>query len=66
MMDGYPKEFDGEAAILTSNRSFDINEKGDKLLSNNAKMFHHNVAKLLFLFKCARPNAAILVAFLNT
>jgi hypothetical protein len=57
---------DGEAATAAANHLFKVSEEGDKLDEETAQLFHHNVAKLLFLCKHARPDLQTAVAFLST
>ncbi len=65
MLDKLPNDMDGEAAIPASNHLFQANETKKKTLDiEQATMFHHNVAKLLFLCKPARPGIQTAVAFL--
>jgi hypothetical protein len=59
-------EFDGYAATPAANHLFMVNENATKLDEDKADMFHHNVAKLLFLCKRARPDIQTAVAFLCT
>ena len=61
-----PAEFDGYAATPAANHLFMVNEDATKLDEDKADMFHHNVAKLLFLCKRARPDIQTAVAFLCT
>ena len=59
---------DGEAATPASNHLFEVNEKSAdmQLDATTADFFHHNVAKLLFLCKRARPDTQTAVSFLCT
>eukprot|EP00978_Attheya_sp_CCMP212_P027965 scaffold95216_cov68-Attheya_sp.AAC.3 len=58
---------DGIAATSAPRHIFEINEMNPvKLDEDNSVMFHHNVAKLLFLCKRTRPNIQTAVAFLCT
>jgi hypothetical protein len=67
MLDDMPPEFDGEAATAAANHPFEVNSKDPTMLDEEkATMFHHNVAKLLFLCKRARPDTQTAVAFLCT
>ena len=62
-----PTDMKGEAATEAANHLFKVNgEDPVKLDEETAVMFHHNVAKLLFLCKRARPNLQTAVAFLCT
>jgi hypothetical protein len=56
----------GVAAAPAANHLFDVNEDGEKLDEETAQLFHHFVAKLLFLCKRARPDIQTSVAFLCT
>lgn len=67
MLSELPEDMNGEAATPASNHLFqvDIND-GTKLSEDQSVLFHHNVAKLLFLCKRARPDVQPPVAFLCT
>ena len=56
---------DGKAITPAGNHLFQVN-KPEMLDTNCATMFHHNVAKVLFLCKQARPDIQTAVAFLCT
>jgi hypothetical protein len=56
----------GVAATPAANHLFNVNEDGEKLDEETAQLFHHLVAKLLFLCKRARPDIQTSVAFLCT
>ena len=67
MLKGLPTDMDGESATPAANHLFEVNEKDPVMLDKEqADMFHHNVAKLLFLCKRARPDIQTAVAFLCT
>ncbi len=66
MLDGLPSDMDGEAATPAANHLFEVNPDPTLLDEKTADMFHHNVAKLLFLCKRARPDIQTAVAFLCT
>jgi hypothetical protein len=58
ILEEMPSDMDGEAPTPASNHLFQVNEKDPVMLDNDtATMFHHNVAKLLFL--CRRFSAII-------
>ena len=57
---------EGECATPASDHLFTVSPDAKKLDSNDADMFHHNTAKLLFLCKRARPDIQTAVAFLCT
>jgi hypothetical protein len=57
---------EGECATPASDHLFTVSPDATKLGSNDADMFHHNPAKLLFLCKRARPDIQTAVAFLCT
>ena len=60
-------EFQGEATTPAANHLFTVNEEDPELLNEEkAELFHHLVAKLLFLCKRARPDIQTAVAFLTT
>eukprot|EP00978_Attheya_sp_CCMP212_P045135 scaffold334681_cov33-Attheya_sp.AAC.1 len=67
MLKELPADMEGEATSPAANHLFDVNEKYPEILSeNDSEMFHHNVAKLLFLCKHARPDIQTSVAFMCT
>jgi Reverse transcriptase (RNA-dependent DNA polymerase)/Zinc knuckle len=66
MLDELPPDMAGEAATPAAPYLFTVNETPDLLPTNLADFFHHNVAKLLFLCKRARPDIQTAVAFLTT
>jgi hypothetical protein len=62
-----PLDMAGEAPTPAPSHLFEININNGKPLDNErAIRFHHNVAKLLFLCKRARPDIQTAVAFLST
>jgi hypothetical protein len=67
MIDELPADMNGHAATPAASHLFDVNnEDPNKLDEDEAIMFHHNVAKLLFLCKRARPDIQTAVSFLCT
>jgi len=54
------------AATPAANHLFEINAKAPKLSEEKAEIFHHLVAKLLYLCKRTRPDIILPVAFLCT
>ena len=67
MLGKLPDEMNGEAATPAAGQLFETNGTGSTLLDKEqADMFHHNVAKLLFLNKRACPEIQTAVAFLCT
>jgi hypothetical protein len=66
MLDELPADMDGESATPAANHLFQVNEEAEKLDEDDAQLFHHHVAKLLFLCKRARPDTQTAVAFLCT
>jgi hypothetical protein len=66
MLDDLPIDMAGEAATPAATHLFQVNEDAEKLDEPTAQIFHHNVAKLLFLCKRARPDIQTAVAFLCT
>ncbi len=66
MLDKLPEDMNGEAATPAANHLFEVNSEPDLLDASTADFFHHNVAKLLFLCKRARPDIQTAVAFLCT
>ena len=67
MLAELPADMDGESATPASNHLFEVNDEDPVPLDKEkAEMFHHYVAKLLFLCKRARPDIQTAVAFLCT
>ena len=66
VLDELPPDMDGEAATPAANHLFEVNPVPELLDDKTADMFHHNVAKLLFLCKRAQPDIQTAVAFLCT
>ena len=65
MLKEAPEDMDGESATPAGNHLFEVNEENPVMLNKEkADLFHHNVAKLLFLCKRARPDIQTAVAFL--
>eukprot|EP00957_Ditylum_brightwellii_P151119 11506975-Ditylum_brightwellii.AAC.1 len=66
LLDDLPDENGGEAVTPAANHLFEVNEDAEKLGKENAELFHHIVAKLIFLYKRARLDLQTSVAFLST
>ena len=66
MLNELPPDMDGVATTSAANNLFSVNQEAQKLNEKSAEMFHHNVAKLLYLCKRARPDIQTAVAFLTT
>jgi hypothetical protein len=67
MLVDLPADMDGEAATPATAHLFQVNEKDpEKLNEDLAQLYHHNVPKLLFLSRRARPDIQTSVAFLCT
>jgi len=66
MLNELPPDMDGGATTPAANHLFSVNQEAQKLNEKSAEMFHHNVAKLLYLCKRARPDIQTAVAFLTT
>jgi hypothetical protein len=65
MLIDMPPEWDGEAATAAANHLFEVNTKDPIMLNEDtATMFHHNVARLVFICKQVRPVVQTAVAFL--
>ena len=60
------EDMDGMATTPATEHLFKVNETPTYLDEKEAMFFHHNVAKLLFLCKHARPDIQTAVAFLIT
>jgi hypothetical protein len=67
MLNELPNDMSGEAFTAAPDHLFDVNSDNPIILdTEKSVMFHHNVAKLLFLCKRARPDTQTAVAFLCT
>ena len=66
MLEALLVDMNGEAVTPAANHLFEISPKPELLHKSKADMFHHNVAKLLFLCKQARSDIQTAVAFLCT
>ena len=66
MLSELPEDKEGTATTPAAEHLFKINEAPTYLGDAEAMFFHHNVAKLLFLCKRARPDLQTAVAFLST
>ena len=66
MLTELPEDMDGTATTPAAEHLFKVNETPTYLDEKEAMFFHHNVAKLLFLCKRARPDIQTAVAFLST
>jgi hypothetical protein len=65
MLSELPADMDRESVKLAPNHLFEVNtQKPETMLDKSqSEMFHHNVAKLLFLCKPTRPDVQTVVAF---
>ena len=61
-----PEDMTGKSTTPAGNHLFAMNPNAERLSSSKSEMFHHYVAKLLFLCKRARPDMQMAVAFLST
>ena len=61
-----PNNMKGMSATPASTNVFDINDKSPKLDKGQKELFHHLVAKSLFLSKQAWPDLQTVVSFLCT
>jgi hypothetical protein len=66
MLDKLPADMNGTVPTPASSYLFDVNDSSDKLSEELGNLYHHNVAKLLFLCKRARPDVQLATAFLCT
>ena len=66
MLHELPEDMNGTVTSPAADHLFTVNDTGKKLNREQSEMFHHNVAKLLFLCKRARPDIQTAVAFLTT
>ena len=56
----------GSAVTQAANHLFNINPEGEKLSIKNSTLYHHLVAKLLYLCKHTRSKIQLAVSFLKT
>jgi hypothetical protein len=68
MLDDLPDDpaMRGSAPTPAANHLFQVRDNEKKLDKKEAEIFHHNVAKLLFLYQRARPDLKTAVSFLCT
>ena len=66
MLADLPDNMRGTVTSPAADHLFTVNDTGKKLTQAQSEMFHHNIAKLLFLCKRARPDIQTAVAFLTT
>ena len=66
MLAALPEDMAGMATTPAAEHLFKVNETPTHLDEKDAMFFHHNMAKLLFLCKRARPDIQTAVAFLST
>ena len=66
MLAALPEDMAGMATTPAAEHLFKVNKTPTHLDEKDAMFFHHNVAKLLFLCKRARPDIQTAVAFLST
>ena len=65
MLKELPEDMASVAAMPATEHLFQINPNPMLLQPSTTEMFHHNVAKLLFLCKCACPDIQTAVVFLS-
>jgi len=61
-----PADMNGAAKTLAANHLFNVNPDTRKLPETTAQLFHHLVAKLLYISRCTRQDIQTAVAFLCT
>ena len=66
MLADLPIDMDGTTRTPAADHLFTVNPTPKPLPEETTIMFHHNVAKLLFLCKRARPDLQTAVTFLST
>ena len=66
MLTELPEDMEGVATTPAAEHLFKVNDTPTYLSEEEAMFFHHNMAKLLFLCKCIRPDIQTAVAFLST
>ena len=66
MLAALPEDMAGTATTPAAEHLFKVNKTPTYLDEKDAMFFHHNMAKLFFLCKRARPDTQTAVAFLST
>jgi hypothetical protein len=66
MLESLDADMDGTSGTPAASHLFTVNADGQKLDAAKAELYHHLVAKNLFLCKRARPDLQTAVAFLST
>jgi len=66
MLTELPSDMNGVSKTPASGHLFNMNPASKKLLEDKAQLFHHLVAKLLYLCRCIRQYIQTAVAFLCT
>jgi hypothetical protein len=66
MLAKIPIDMAGESVTPTCSHLFQVNKDAQKLDEATAQLFHHNVAKLLFLCKRKCPDIQTSIAYLCT
>ena len=66
MLSKLPTDMNGSAMMPAAGHLFDVNSEAKKLPEATAQVFHHQVAKLLYLSRCKRQEIQTSVAFLCT
>jgi len=61
-----PELMQGSAQTPAASHLFNIREDAEKLDQDEAEIFHHLVAKILYLAKRTRPDLLLAVSFLST
>jgi hypothetical protein len=66
LLEEVPDEMSGTAVTPAGAHLFQVNDKADILDDKTSDLYHHLVAKLLYLCKRARPDIMTATAFLTT
>jgi len=66
LLEEAPYDMNGTAKTPAANHLFNVNDRAKKLAYNKAELFHHMVAKLLYLCRRTRQDIQTAVAFLRT
>ena len=66
MLTELPEDMEGVATTPAAEHLFKVNDTPTYLSEEEAMFFHHNMAKLLFLCKRARPDIQTAIVFLST
>jgi len=66
LLEKVPHDMDGTAKTPAAKNLFNINDGAKKLTEERAQLFHHIVAKLLYLCRITQQDIQMAIAFLCT